>query len=1228
MAATITVSGKFTGYTHSLTVDVESQDSVANTTTVSYSYNLHREVSKAHGDIVTANNVTFHAFINGVDNSATPNFNMQNLTDFEVLSGEQTLNNQLNGTLSFTVELKTAGKSGSAYLKAADKTATFVVDSVDRSSTFVVSPQPVASGDTFDVAISALDPSFTHNVYMIDSSDTQTTIATGVSSDTTGTAPTLAGGIDSDIATIRVDTLLSGVVIGSKLGDLLIWSAADNPPVNLQTPFDFRFRRMIRTGSTIVPNEIIPFTAGNFTDTYSDTGTCSLTTNPQIYPADLDKAVVFAEVFNGTAWVNTGMLFSLTRVENDAVDVTGAVTYSGTAYVDFLLGKAVLPNNIKYSSKVPGYILRGNVDSAHLRGWGPLVSSTFTATKTSPGSAWSSKMSQEYDAGTPLLQIMQSFVEGVYAEYRVGYDTTAGKALIQVYNTGYGYDWTLPSSKTVINLKTQGVTRVVTQAPVQKDYSGMLTSVTATGATTNKKVKVRNPKTGRIDTETKSSTLMRTKTRTDLINPLYGQLEARVDASGVTSATTLTAVADSTIVAGNRPIASRQFTYETDSQDITPALYPYRVFRPGDWIWVPGNDGVIERDRIQQLVVSRDSDGITVQITTGDLLPTGATSLYRYLRRSTGNAKAGGVMTTTPADASVIIPSAVTNLVATPLGSFATTGIATSAIGLTWDEVTTDDDGNDLLVPSYQILTRADYTDTWATVATAEETVATLPSFNPGTTLDVAVVPVADDGTIGNPDDYITVTTPDPDAMTGSPTDPTLSVDAIGNVSIGWDGLMSGIAPSPEFSFVRAEISADGVSAWSPAGSQLSTAGNTTVQDVGAGTWYFHLVPVDTLGRSGTPSGVEFILVSPVLGDTRVPKAPTDLAVTSEGNWDQAEPSSSVTATWTAVTEATDNTAMTIITYELWGRLTGDPAYTFLTSVVGTDTTATYNDIGPLGSSWDFVVRATGSNIVQSDFSTSVTTTVVVPALVLDPPTAPVLGTFRGLLLVSWDGNLVDSSSNAYLAPAFLANVDIWVSVDAGTTYTRQGFLSAGTRTQSVSGLGVGADILVTLVAVDRLGQATSPSASAEIVITGIDGGDITANTLDANAIITGSLTVDKVSPTFGSDLDISGSDSINILAGNIGDVAETAGTTADGLAAMQTRYSFTPTAAIISQPGSAFSVSISNTELDFNEAGIARAYLNAGVFYAPKLSSQEIALTHHIIEDDPAGAGTIIKRF
>ena len=283
----------------------------------------------------------------------------------------------------------------------------------------------------------------------------------------------------------------------------------------------------------------------------------------------------------------------------------------------------------------------------------------------------------------------------------------------------------------------------------------------------------------------------------------------------------------------------------------------------------------------------------------------------------------------------------------------------------------------------------------------------------------------------------------------------------------------------------------------------------------------------------------------------------------------------------------------------------------------------------PIGATWNIIVRAVAVNVVVSAFTTAEDIVIATPTLALDVPTTPALDSWRGLLLVSWDGNLlgVDGVGQpfSYPAPSYLANVDIFVSVDAGTTYTRAGFLSAGSRTHSIAGLGIGDLVRVQLVAVDRLGQSTAASTYAETTILGISGADILANTIDANTIAAGAIQTNHLSPGFGTDLDISANGSVSLLVGNVATVKSAVATDVANLAALRTRYDFNSTEAVISQPGSAFSVAISNTQLEFREAGTARAYLNAGVFNAPKMSSGEVVLQYHVIQNDTSG--TVIKR-
>lgn len=1194
-----TFSGTFSNYTYYLDVSVVSQDPVANTTRISYNFRGHRNVNPVDGAWTELNNVDFAVRINGTSIvSGTPNFDFRAHSDISFLSGQYTLPNAADGSLSFTASATTGGLAGTHFV-AGTVSGTVTPIAIKRASDFTLTPNPVLQSTSLVIGITRLNASYTHNITWAGAGSSGS-IATGVATTETWSVPgDLLDGASSVTITITVETFLAGVSIGTVSHDLIVRDHYEYPTVGEGTPYDFRFRRTELDGTDWVVKEAIPFTTATFTDSWSATGTCSLGVPTSIYDTSLNFSVVLLEVFDGSSWINTGLLFSLVREEGDLVDITGVITYTGTAYVDFILSKGETTADKTWASNTAGDILSQYITAAHARAWGPLLSFDFTATKTSVNTAWANpEVNLDIDSTQPFSQILTGFVSDAVAEYAV--DFHDNKAWLHMYNPGYGRDWTVAGADPVINFKTEGVNKVVSTVPIKKDYTGLLTRVIVSG-----------------------DSVTATRERADLVNPLYGMLEGSVDATGITAPARLNTLGDDAIISASTPSIERTFSYDLASTETSTALFPYRTFRPGDWVFVPGDSGPAIKQRVSQVAITRDEDGTTATITVGDLIPTGAAALAIKLTQQTSGAIPGGTLGA-PDPLITQIPNAPEDLAAVPAGSWDTAGNAVSGVAVSWDEVDTSATGAAVTVDLYEVWTRPELGDPWTLAAQSDDLTTQLGPYPIDTTMDIKVRARNVSGVYGVYSDYVTITTPDPTVLVAAPSDPTLTQDSIGNVSIAWDGLIAATTPPLYFAYIRPEISATGTGGWSPAGQQLTAAGATVV-NTGGGTFYFHFVPVDELGRDGTPSNAVSIDVTPVLADTRQPKVPTSFAVTSTGYWNQSEPAASVTATWDAVTEATDSSTMTIISYELWGRMDPNTVSVLLTS--SADTTATVENIGPLGSSWYFEVRAFGANAVPSDFSSEVECDIAIPAIALDPPTAPVLDSTRGVLIVSWDGNLYDASTDtAYAAPAYLANVDIWVSTDGGVTYTRQGSLTAGTRSETIAALGVGSTASVTLIAVDRLGQASDPSDAATEVILGIDGADILADTVDANAIVAGSIEVDRVSPSFGDDLDIHANGTVSILVGNDAANAAANSTTADNLAALRTRYDFTSSAAIISQPGSAFAVSISNTELDFMESGIARAYLNAGVFYAPKLSSTELTFTAHLIEDDPAG--TVVKRF
>lgn len=1200
MTAPQTFSGLFGHYIMALDIAVVAQDPVANTTRISYNYYATRQTTAANGAWTALHNVSFSVVVNGTTiASGTPNFDFRTASAISFLNGEYTISNASNGSLSLTVSATTNGLATTHFL-ASTIGGTFGAPVVNRASDFSVTPSPVLQGTNVDIEIIRLNPSYTHNITWAGAGSSGT-IAIGVATSETWTTPTgLLGGASSVSIQLTVETFLSGTSIGKTVHDLILRDVYTYPTVGQGTPYDIRFNRLQIEGSNWVAKETIPFTTANFTDTSSATGTCTIAVPTTIYDTDLDFEVVLLEVFDGAQWIDTGLLFSLGRVEGDIVDPTGVITYTGTAYVDYVLGKAVSGADQTWASNTPGDILSQEITAAKTRGWGPWIGYDFTAAATSEGTPWANpEVGLDIPASQPYSQILSGFVGDATAEYTVSFHDN--KAWLSVHNPGYGRDWTVAASDPVVNFKTAGVGKVISTVPIKKDYSGILTRVTVNG-----------------------DSVSATRERADLVDPRYGMLEGSVDASGVTDPTKLNTMGDDSIISASTPSVERTFDYNLSSTETSTALYPYRTFRPGDWVFVPGDNGTTIRQRVSQVAITRDDTGTTATITIGDLIPSGVAALARKQTQASGGAIPGGTLNA-PDPLAAQVPNAPTSLTATPVGYWDSVGIAKGSVDVTWDAVNTATTGATIAVDLYELWTRPELGDPWVLAAQSDDLDVTLDPFALGQTFDLKVRARNVNSVNGVYSEYVTVTIPAPTDLVPAPSDPVLTADAIGNVGIAWDGKIASATPPLWFAYLRADISIDGTTGWSPAGQQLTSAGATNVPLVGAGVWYFRFVGVDELGRDGAPSTVVSVTVTPVIADARVPKVPTSLALVSAGYWADAEPQANVSLTWDAVTEATDGTTMTIRSYEVWGRLEPNTVPILLGSTL--TNSAVIEDVAPIGSTWDFKVRAFGANTVPGGFTAEQSQVIAAAPLTLDPPTTPTLSSGRGVILVSWDGNLYNATTNtAYAAPNYLSSVDVWVSTDGGSTYTRQGFLTQGARTISVAALGVGSTAVIELTATDALGQTTAASATASIVVSGINGADIVANTISGNDIQVGTIEVDRVSPSFGQDLNLAANGMITLLVGN--DTVQTSAnaTTAANLAALRTRYDFTSSAAIISQPGSTFQISISNAELDFLEAGVVRAYLNAGVFNAPKLAANELVFPKHIFEDDPAG--TIIKRF
>ena len=1209
MATVVVATDTVSQYVHRLTVTVIGQDPQANTSRVKYAYTIENTGPYANGSWTTLNNVTFHAIIDGTDHTASPNFDFRNPPKtITVMSGEQTITHGADGTKTFNVRLTCNALAGSIWFFAADSgNKPITVTPLDRASDFTLTPNPVIDGETVTIDIDRTDDDYTHLVEWETETDSGTIDTDAETSATWTPDSALLGGETSVGITITVTTFDGVTQIGDPVThDLVMKATPVYPEIGVGTPYDLRIRRVDLESDILVPKETIPYIEATTTDTLSASGSLKLTVIESMYPTDLDEQVVVADVFDGSQWLDAGMVFVLTRVSDDTADVTGTIEYEGMSYADFLLSKAIVTSDPKEATRTPGQFIQLYFDSAKDRGWGTHLVRSFSATQTSLKTKWKNTTEQDVSRDTQLSQLLDGFISDILAEYRSHFDFTNGRVVLDMHNPGYGSDWTVAGADPIVNLQTAALFKVIDKAPVRKDYSNKLSRIYVRG-------------------DEKASV---SRTLATQVNPIFGHLEGSIEATGVKKTASLNKLGDAALDANATATVERTFSYDLSSNQTPPALFPYRTFRPGDWILIPGDNG-LERSRVSQVAITRDADGTTATITTGDLIPSGVAATARKLAQVGGGAIAGGTLGA-PLPLSSAIPAAPLALDGTADGYWDATGAPKAGVEVTWQEVDTSLSGSSILVDLYEVWTRPEMGNPWTLAALTTEPVTTLGPLNINQTLDIEVRARSAAGIYGDFSDVLTVTTPEPDETLPAPANPTLEANVLGTVSITWNGLIDGDTPPLWFAYLQVEISDLEAGGYTVAGQQLLSAGTTVVDGVGAGTWWFRLVGYDTLGVRGAQSASVGIVVEPSPIDTREPKAPTDVAATSEGYWNGAQAASNIMVSWTAVTEGIDNDPIDIVLYEVWGKLDEDANWQVLGST--DDTAIILQPPTPLGATWNIKVRAQAANNVFSAFSEDEDVVIDAPDMALLPPTAPSVSSVSGLLLVDWDGKVIDDSGSdddddgvVFEAPGYLASVDIQISVDEGDTWSTVGFLVNSDTNQTVGGLGVGTEVWVRLVGFDILGQESDPSNISIVTIIGIDGDDLIAGTVNANKIVAGSISADLVTPSFGNDLDIAANGSITLVAGQAADAQAAADSAQQSADDIRTRYDFTPTEAVISQPGSAFSVAISNTQLEFRESGVARAYLNAGVFNAPRMASGQLVLQYHVIENDPDG--TVIRR-
>lgn len=164
------------------------------------------------------------------------------------------------------------------------------------------------------------------------------------------------------------------------------------------------------------------------------------------------------------------------------------------------------------------------------------------------------------------------------------------------------------------------------------------------------------------------------------------------------------------------------------------------------------------------------------------------------------------------------------------------------------------------------------------------------------------------------------------------------------------------------------------------------------------------------------------------------------------------------------------------------------------------------------GFAYEFRVQAIRLSGYPSGFSNTITQTMGYPTAALDQPSAPILSSKLSTVKAEWNG--LDFSGAPY--PAQFREVQVEVSIN-NSTWFHAGDIFSGGASLIMSGKGgvptwnVGDTVYVRFKAMNSASVISGISSVSSIVVLGVVGPDIAANTITANNIVAGTLTAEQI---------------------------------------------------------------------------------------------------------------------
>jgi hypothetical protein len=369
--------------------------------------------------------------------------------------------------------------------------------------------------------------------------------------------------------------------------------------------------------------------------------------------------------------------------------------------------------------------------------------------------------------------------------------------------------------------------------------------------------------------------------------------------------------------------------------------------------------------------------------------------------------------------------------------------------------------------------------------------------------------------------------------------------------------------------------------------------------------------------------------------DSTPPKAPVLKTVVNEPYFSElGDPVSMADVAFEVVTKDIDNRDIDVVRYNVSARRTDFNWQQARTVIVAQpDSPSTGQVIHakvPLldsGYAYEFRVQAIRMSGYPSDWSNGITQTMEYPTEPLEIPSKPLLSTKLSTVKAEWDGK--DATGAIY--PAEFREIQVEVSVNNSTWYHAGDIFSPGSSI-IMSGKGgtptwnVGSTVYVRFKARNSAAVITGISEVSQIVVQGVTGPDIAANTITANNIVAGTLTAEQIkahslsveSLAVGSPTNLVVDPEFSSVSLNAARLAQAANSSATGVA-----WSITSAGAI--------RIDNNATGNSFNRFGLTNNTLvnfPLQTFPGPILSSPELAIPINRPGGTSAASGAYKARF